>query len=591
MSDLGRPLPQPTGQVEWLASPLGDAIKSSLEARLKVLIQDRDSEPLAIFSPEARETAASGDWYGEHLGKWLCAACLAWQRTKDPELKNSIAEAVLCLNQWQEEDGYLGTYGTESTSRLTNDLASEVRTWDVWIHSWAIRGLLAAHRSGIEGELALKTLNKAGDLLVSEINRRGKEFLLLGNHKGLSAAIAVDALAEMGSFTGRQDCLEAATSLLGFLESSGIAVLSGPNCDLDAAQLGTGKAYQIIWVLLGMAKLAKAKSDTNLLEVVRYWWQNIKSHHMTPFGGPWGGIGGHFEVFNQKGFFSPEGMVETCSTATWISLSRELYAQTGCPLYLQACERSLLNGILGAIDENGRDWSYFTFPNGRRNSTYHWACCRSSGALALEEAALLPLWKTEIGLRLALLQPMRVNHEMASFAVHQISMTNWEIEILESSSQTWTLEILIPDWADSLEITDNEGRFLGERDGFCLCLPGQKKQGDKFELHFSVKPRVNCFTDTRDHHGQEIVRTDYACLTWGPYVYATGLIDGYRKQETLRIAKLFPLNSFLPEPGTHFPTYKMRGQGRSMIELEPYFQAGGRHDGAWRALWLQVAWQ
>lgn len=591
MSDLEHPLPQATGHVVWLASPLGDAVQASMEARLKVLIQDKESEPLAIFSPEARETAASGDWYGEHLGKWLCAACLAWQRTKDSDLEKSIAEAVSSLNQWQEEDGYLGTYGPESTSRLTNDLAGQVRTWDVWIHSWAIRGLLAAHRCGIEGELALNTLNKAGDLLVSEINRRGKDFLLLGNHKGLSAAIVLDSLAEMGSFTGRQDCLDAATSVLEALESSGIGILSGPDSDLDAAQLGTGKAYQIIWVLLGMAKLAKAKSNAHLLDKVRYWWQNINSHHITPFGGPWGGIGGHFEVFNQKGFFSPEGMVETCSTATWISLSRELYAQTGCPLYLRACEKSLLNGILGAIDENGRDWSYFTFPNGRRNSTYHWACCRSSGALALEEAALLPLWKTEAGLRLTLLQPMRVNHELASFTVRQISMTNWEIEILESSSEAWTLEILMPDWADSFEVTDSAGSFPGERSGPYFKIPGAKRQGEKLELHLSVRPRVNAFTDSRDHHGQEIVRTDYACLTWGPYVYATGLIDGYRKQETLRIAKLFPLNSFIQESGAHFPTFKMRGQGRSMIELEPFYKAGGRHDGAWRTLWLQVAWQ
>lgn len=591
MSDLEHPLPQATGHVVWQASPLGDAVQASMEARLKVLIQDKESEPLAIFSPEARETAASGDWYGEHLGKWLCAACLAWQRTKDSDLEKSIAEAVSSLNQWQEDDGYLGTYGQDSTSRLTNDLAGQVRTWDVWIHSWAIRGLLAAHRSVIQGEIALTTLNKAGDLLVSEIYRRGKDFLLLGNHKGLSAAIVVDALAEMGSSTGRQDCLDAATSILEALESSGIGILSGPDSELDAAQLGTGKAYQIIWVLLGMAKLAKAKSDAHLLEAVRYWWQNINNHHLTPFGGPWGGIGGHFEVFNQKGFFSPEGMVETCSTATWISLSRELYAQTGCPQYLHACEKSLLNGILGAIDENGRDWSYFTFPNGRRNSTYHWACCRSSGALALEEAALLPLWKTETGLRLTLLQPIRVNHELASFTLQQTSMTNWEIEIIESSSEAWTLEILIPDWADSFEVSDSAGNFPGERSGSYFKIPGAKRPGEKLELHLSVRPRVNAFTDSRDHHGQEIVRTDYACLTWGPYVYATGLIEGYRKQETLRIAKLFPLNSFVQEPGERFPTFKMRGQGRSMIELDPFYKAGGRHDGAWRTLWLQVAWQ
>ncbi len=591
MSDIGRPLPLPVSGVTWLPSPLSEAVDSSFRNRLKMLIQDRESEPLALFSPESREQAAPGDWYGEHLGKWLCAACLAYARTNDASLKQAISEAVQSLCTWQEDDGYLGTYCPLSTSRFTNDSAGEVRTWDVWIHVWAIRGLLASARAGIEDEAALKAAHSACDLLIKEINHRGHGFLCLGNHQGLSAAIVIDALAEMGSAADRSDCLEAASSVLGFLESSGICILSGPQSGLDAAQLGTGKAYQIIWVLLGMAKLAKATSDSLMLDRVSYWWNNIKSHHLTPFGGPWGGIGGHFEVFNQKGFFSPEGMVETCSTATWISLSGELYAQTGCPLYLQACETSLLNGILGAIDQNGRDWSYFTFPNGRRNSTYHWACCRSSGALALEEAALLPLWKTENGFRITLLQPMTAKLEDKAFSIKQLTSCSWEVEILESSSEPWTLEFLIPAWVSGFEITDSTGSFPAELRGSCLQIAGTKKPGDKLELHLDIRPQVHAYTDTRDHHGQEIVRTDYACLSWGPYVYATGLIDGYRKQETLRIAKLFPLNSFVQEPGSTYPSFKMRGQGKSVIQLEPFFAAGGRHDGAWRSLWLQVAWQ
>jgi DUF1680 family protein len=71
----------------------------------------------------------------------------------------------------------------------------------------------------------------------------------------------------------------------------------------------------------------------------------------------------------------------------WIALSSELFEVTGEAKYAQAIEVTLLNAILGAQDANGRDWAYFTFPNGPRHNTYHWACCRSSGALALELAA------------------------------------------------------------------------------------------------------------------------------------------------------------------------------------------------------------
>lgn len=581
----------PISGVTWLPSPLSESVDASFSSRLCTLVQDKDSEALALFSPEFKAQAAHGDWYGEHLGKWLCAASLALSRTQSSTLRASIKEAVIALSEWQEPDGYLGTYEKDSSSRLTHPNAGQCRTWDVWIHSWAIRGLLAASRCGVESDLALATTHKAADLLVSVIKQKGRDFLTLGNHKGLSAAIAIDALAEMGAACDRKDCLEAASSILGFLEESGICILSGPNLETDVAQLGTGKVYQIIWVLLGMAKLAKAASDSTILDAVVYWWHNIRDHHLTPFGGPWGGIGGHFEVFNQQGFFSPEGMVETCSTATWISLSRELYSQTGCHQYLEACEQSLLNGILGAIDQNGYDWSYFSFPNGRRNSTYHWACCRSSGALALEEAATLPLWKTDIGYRLTLLQPLTASFDGVKLSITQLSPSRWGVEILESDFENWTLEILIPQWADGVEVTDANGDFLTGRREQHIVLQGPKKTGCRYELHLNVKTRVNSFTDIKDHHGQEIQRTDYACVTWGPYVYAAGLIDGYRKQETLRMAKLFPLNSLVQLIGENFPSFQMRGQGRTMVKLDPFFMAGGRHDGAWRALWLQVAWQ
>ena len=48
-----------------------------------------------------------------------------------------------------------------------------------------------------------------------------------------------------------------------------------------------------------------------------------------------------------------------------------------------------MNQLLGAAFPNGLDWSYFSMPNGPRSVAYDWACCQSSGAWGLEEAARL----------------------------------------------------------------------------------------------------------------------------------------------------------------------------------------------------------
>lgn len=576
--------PAPWKSLVWLESPLGRAVDASLNARLKRFVTDRESEPIALFDPEARSESQAGDWYGEHAGKWLCAASLALRRTGDRELLASLSDVVQALCEWQEEDGSLSTASQEAACRMSHLNAGTGRTWDVWIHAWTIRGLLAAARAGVHPDTALSAVAKACDLLCRTITEKRAGFLRLGNHQGLSAAIVVDALAEASLDLNRRDLVDSARQVLDLLEESGVRALSGPKDGLDASQLGTGKAYQIIWLLLGMVKLARAEANQPLLDAVLYWWQNIHDHHLTPFGGPWGGIAGHHEVFNVKGFFSPEGFVETCSTATWISLSRELFLQTGDSQYASACETSLLNGVLGALDASGEDWSYFTFPNGKRNSTYHWACCKSSGALALEEASLLPLATKGDSLVISFWQPFRAEFDWGSLEVRQEAADSLSVCILSSLGQAPVIEAALPIWAD-------EAFLDGKRASHPIRLGLSEGEVKNHQIRFSVKPSVHPFTSVQEHHGQEIIRTEYAFLRWGPYVYAHGLIEGYRKQETVRIAKLFPLNSFTETPGDFHPAFSLRGQGRTRIQMDPFYLAGGRHDGAWRSLWLQVAWQ
>ncbi|MFX8999759.1 hypothetical protein ABTN27_20515, partial [Acinetobacter baumannii] len=86
-------------------------------------------------------------------------------------------------------------------------------------------------------------------------------------------------------------------------------------------QIATGKIYQILWVLIGLVALEQQVHDPRLLVTVSRLWSEIRDHHLTPTGGPWGGIGGHKEVFNARGHFAVDGMVETCSTMTWLKLS------------------------------------------------------------------------------------------------------------------------------------------------------------------------------------------------------------------------------------------------------------------------------
>ena len=93
-------------------------------------------------------------WDGEHVGKWLHAATLAWVNTGDPALREKLDYTVAELCKCQLEDGYLGTY-------LEKDRWTE---WDVWAHKYNLIGLITYMR--YTGNLApLPACRRMADLL------------------------------------------------------------------------------------------------------------------------------------------------------------------------------------------------------------------------------------------------------------------------------------------------------------------------------------------------------------------------------------------------------------------------------------------
>ncbi|AIE83754.1 beta-L-arabinofuranosidase domain-containing protein [Fimbriimonas ginsengisoli] len=611
--------------MQWGEGPVGDAVRASEGGRLRRFVRDEESEPVALFSAKAREVSDSGDWYGEHLGKWLVAASAAWHRTEDPELARTISRIVGHMVDCQEANGYLGTYGAGAPCRFTHADAAKVRTWDIWVHAWMILGLLkAAAVPGAEEGLVLAVA--AGELILETFPQVHPTVVALGNHAGLSSSVILEPLAELTRETGDGRYADLAMATLEEMERRGLHFLSAPERNLDVSDIGTGKAYQICWTITGMVALYRATADPRLLRSAEALWENIEGEHLTPMGGPWGGTATHKEVFNVRGFFSPYGMVETCSAASWMSLSKALFGATGKARYVDAYERTLLNTVLGALDANGEDWCYFTFPNGRRNNTYHWACCKSSGAMALEEAASMVATLTDNGISVNLLLPSRIElgpwtirvvdrHGSSGFSLPGIhpegvseispgfptrgseagpnrprsgSQNPQSIGIENAPEGEATLALRLPNGARLKScLLNGETVDVEPTDGY-LTWTRTWTAGDRIELELDCPIEVHPKTYTVDHHGQEIVRMDYAYLSRGPYVYATGAIDGFRKEETLRLARLNPAASFRSAEGEaidlHLP-------GRDPLRFLPYYEAGGRHEGAWRTTWLQVAWQ
>jgi DUF1680 family protein len=601
-----------------LGGALGQALAASQSAHLAHFIQDEASPAIALFCPEHTRNNHEGDWYGEHAGKWLCAAARAVQRTGDATLTANLRRVADYLVSVQEADGYLGTYAPErrfmcrqGAGPRTWDGAPGQRTWDIWVHSYLILGLLETGKA-LSHPAYVAAARKIGDLCWQTLTEGGINITALGNHHGLSATVLLDPAVELYLTTREAKYLELARLILKQAsESTALELLPQALAGTDAAFIATGKAYQLSWNLVGLAKLHRATGEPSYLEAVQRVWESIRQHHLTLGGGPWGGVGHRSrEVFNPPTVFSPYGYVETCSTFSWIQLNRELLTLTGEAKYADEIEKSAYNDLLGAQSPGGDNWCYYSFPNGRRVFTTYWRCCKSSGPWALEELPPLAYSLTANGnIALNLYGPGQAvlsTPHAGSVELDQITRYPFDgtirITVKPERSARYAILLRIPAWAEGASVQINDTPLSGPLTPNSY-VPVERlwQDGDVITLQLPMPPKLHRqvnrnVQESRAPDGspvsQEVLRFDYVAITRGPLVYSTSLIDGFKMEETVRLppGADHELLELLDAPeGSEAPLVRLNLGSRPPLTFAPYVEAGGRNDGAWRLTWLQIA--
>lgn len=593
---------------------LGESLAANRSGRLAHFITDANSPAIALFNPQWVQQNHEGDWYGEHAGKWLYAAARAANRTADAQLADRVRCVADYLVSVQEPNGYLGTYAPERRfmhaqppAARTWDGAPSLRTWDIWTHSYLILGLLEVHKY-FPASTYIAAARRIGDLCWQSLTAGGVDITRLGNHHGMSATVLLDPAVELFLATQDETYLNLAKLILRQAEQrTELQLLSQALAGADASEIGTGKAYQLCWNLVGMAKLARVTGDPRLLQAVGHVWESIRKHHLTLGGGPWGGVGHRSrEVFNHHTVFSPYGYVETCSILAWVQLNRELLALTGGAQYAEEIERSAFNDLIGAQAPNGEDWCYYSFPNGKRVHTTYWRCCKSSGAMALEELPAIAYGVTSDGVAINLYGPGRATlstPQAGTIRLEQRTQYPFDggIRILVEPQQSarFSLRLRIPAWAERADIRVNGAEWTHRASpGTFAAVERVWSKGDEITLMFPMPPVLHQKTsgsiqESRGPDGeaihQEVMRYDYVAISRGPLVYATGLIDGFKSAETVRISDRESPLELIDDGGQRGPTIRLNLRDRAPLSFVPYYAAGGRVDGAWRLTWMQVA--
>jgi DUF1680 family protein len=325
----------------------------------------------ARLEPYVRRPAKQA-WAGEHVGKWLSAAAMAWQNGDDELLRARLDATSKALQQTQEEDGYLGTYRKTERFQLLPGA-----DWDVWTIKYAMLGLLDVY-AATNDEHALAACRRAANLLCATFGPGRRDILRAGTHVGMAATSVLEPVARLYAVTNDDRYLQFARYLVdSWDEPGGPRIAAGLREHGRVARIANGKAYEMLSNLVGLCELARATNAPELLAPAQRAFDDIVQNELLPTGSM--SSHEHFTGGGRLPAAAGAELAETCVTVTWLQLCRQLFEATGEAKYGRELERTICNHLLAAQRPDGAAWCYFTPLLGRKPYEQTMTCCSSSG--------------------------------------------------------------------------------------------------------------------------------------------------------------------------------------------------------------------
>ena len=457
----------------------------------------------------------SHPWIGEHVGKWMHAATLAWANTGDPRLRAKLDSVAAELIAAQEPDGYLGTYAPEKRFGLFDGA-----DWDVWSHKYNLIGLLTYYQY-TGNESARAACRKMGDLLINTFGPGKKSILSAGTHEGMAATSVLEPMVLLYRCTGDERYLDFARYIVkSWDEPKGPGIVHALLTEKRVDKTANAKAYEMLSNLVGLCELARATGDTNFLQPALNAWEDIVSKrlYITGSASQHEHFHGDYDLPNE----TRAQVAETCVTTTWIQLNLQLLRLTGDAKFANELEKSLYNHLAAAQNPRGDDWCYFTALEGVKRYDSEITCCHSSGPRGMALAPQTAYLKEKIaGADALLVSTFETSSATVQLGGNEVRVEQRsgfpfeggsELRVQTGKPARFAMLIRAAPWAAPLGLKIN-GKSLNLRHPARLAvIPARKwSSGDRVEIAFKLAARLA----PGEHNNKGL-----AVLEWGPFVLA-----------------------------------------------------------------------
>jgi hypothetical protein len=436
-----------------------------------------------------RKRPGRQSWDGEHVGKWLHAATLAWVYTGDVALREKLHYVAAELIKCQLDDGYLGTY-------LDKNRWTE---WDVWAHKYNLIGLITYMR--YTGNLApLPACRRMGDLLCTTFGDEPskRDIIKAGEHVGLAPTSVLEPMVLLYRLTGEPRYLDFCRYILRAWEQpNGPKIISTLLTAKRVDKVGNAKAYEMLSCLNGALEFYRTTSEPKILEACLNAWTDIVRNRLYITGAA------SYGEFFRDDFDLPNvaNVGETCVTVTWLQFNAQLLRLTGEARFAEQLEHVVLNQLFGAQRCDGSAWGYYVQMEGKKpySSTLDGHCCLSSGPRGV---ALIPTFAVttdadgvvvnlfDAGTAKLILRdgtPVTLTTDTRYPGEERVLLT-----VNPAEPKTFGVKVRVPEWSkrSSIEVHAVGKQGMKRETAGYWTVTRDWKPGDRIELRFKLEPRV-----------------------------------------------------------------------------------------------------
>ena len=511
---------QPTDRVEplppggvLLHGQLGDSLRLSIANRLNKVDYAHLVEPFRL------RNESDGKWRCEFWGKIVRSSIQSWRGQPDAELLAHIRKTVTDLIATQTPDGCISSY----------PLGLQTKDWDIWGRKYVLIGLARYYLEVEQSEAVKKAMTRQLDYLISQVGPGATNILECGHHEGMAASSILEAVVLTYRITGEKRFLDYAMWIASQGGSKTNNIFTSVLQGVPPAKLGNGKAYEMMSCFEGLAELHRETGRSDQKESVLAFYRAVRDQEIfiTGVGGlkdRWGEywFNGQLKQTQSKvGFLG-----ETCVTTTWAKLCGQVLRLTGDSTVADEMERTLYNGVLGAMVPDGSWWMHrnptpLAGPSskvraGDQIKGYGEDCCLAQGPMALAVAPWLAVMKDARGPVINLYEAAEASVGIADGTSVELSIKgnypvsgDVSVAVKPSKNAKFPIKLRIPAWSKDNTVSVNGQVYTGAP-GTYLTIERDWKPGDVINMKFDMRVLAH---EAPDGCGR-------VALTYGPVVLA-----------------------------------------------------------------------